>query len=35
MVPVIESPNAIGQGQISGAAQTNTVPGIPKGWSAA
>ena len=35
MVPVIESANATGHGQMSGAATMNTVPGTPNGWSTA
>src|SRR5262245_52175136 len=31
-VPTIESAKATGHGQMSGAAQTNTVPGTPNGW---
>ena len=33
IVPVIDRANATGQGQMSGAATMNTVPGTPKGWS--
>ena len=35
IVPAIESKNAIGHGQINGAAMIKTVPGTPNGWSAA
>jgi hypothetical protein len=31
MVPTIDSANATGHGQMSGAAMMNTVPGTPKG----
>jgi hypothetical protein len=33
MAPTIESENAVGQGQISGAAMTNAAPGTPKDCS--
>ncbi len=35
IVPVSESAKASGQGQMSGAAMTKTVPGMPKGCSVA
>ena len=35
MVPIIDSTIAVGHGQIRGATSTKTVPGTPKGWSAA